>query len=226
MIARLRGTVAHVSPDAVVLDVEGVGYEVNCLPRALEALSPGTEIVFSIETIVREDFIRLYGFASETERQCFRVLTGVQGVGARHALSILQILPPSALYDAIAAEDVTAISRAHGIGKKIAQRLVSELQSKLGILATETGAGLPNAGAIPGAVPPAVPGPASLPAGATPGAADAANGGASRADAVSALVNLGYDRSEAHRAVAKAGQDDDRDVETLITGALKELAIL
>ncbi|MEO0320558.1 MAG: Holliday junction branch migration protein RuvA [Pseudomonadota bacterium] len=223
MIARLMGTVAHISSDALVLDVQGVGYEVNCLPRALEALQPGVEATFSIETIVREEFIRLYGFTSEAERQCFRILTGVQGVGARHALSILQILPPAALYDAIAAEDVTAISRAHGIGKKIAQRLVTELQSKLGTLAIEVGAGMPLASAAKNGVKPSPSANAETQPVTPSGEADGRGG---RADAVSALVNLGYDRSEAHRAVAKAGQGGNDDVEILITGALKELAIL
>jgi len=211
MIARLKGTVAVISTESIVIDVNGVGYEVNAVPRLLAGVNAGEETVLAIETVVREDFIRLYGFSNEAERQCFRILTGVQGVGARHALAILQVLPPAQLYDAVAAEDVTAISRAHGIGKKIAQRIATELQSKLGALAGEVGAGfgLPAANVVPTA---------------GNGAAPAPDTGV-RADAVSALINLGYDRTDAHRAVATAAQSGTiNNVEALITGALKELS--
>lgn len=214
MIARLKGTVAAIGTETAILDVNGVGYEVNAIPRLLGALNAGEAATLAIETIVREDFIRLYGFGSESDRQCFRILTGVQGVGARHALAILQVLPPAQLYDAVAAEDVTAISRAHGIGKKIAQRIATELQSKLGALAGGVGAGFAPA--------------PNVAANASPdGNIDAPTSGdaSSRADAVSALVNLGYDRTDAHRAVASAAQADNAPgVEALITGALKELS--
>jgi Holliday junction DNA helicase RuvA len=154
----------------------------------------------SIETVVREDLIRLYAFASEEERRAFRLLQGVQGVGARHALSVLAVLPPADLYDAVASEDFAAVERAHGVGKKLAQRIVSELGSKLGSLAPASGATLAQAVR-----------------------SNAAEGGA-RSDAISALVNLGYEGLAARRAVALASDAGEADVATLIKRALKELA--
>jgi len=206
MIGSLKGTVAAVDVETALIDVGGVGYEIYGSARTLQNLAVGEAAALSIETIVREDFIKLYGFESASERQSFRLLQSVQGVGAKHALAILQVLPPDDLYDAIAAEDTTAVSRAHGVGKKIAQRIVTELQSKLGALAGSTGAGL------------------TVAARKTAGAA-AKSGGAS-ADAVSALANLGYDGVEARRAVAAAANavGVDAEVGVLIKQALKELA--
>jgi Holliday junction DNA helicase RuvA len=201
MIGRLTGTVASVDLDTALIDVMGVGYEVHGHARLLSHLAAGETATLSIETIVREDLIRLYGFENEAERRAFRLLTSVQGVGAKHALSVLQVLPPDDLYDAIAAEDVTAIARAHGVGKKLAQRIATELQSKLGGLAAQGGASLKVVARKMGAK---EEGPASA-----------------KADAVSALVNLGYDGVEARRAVSAAG---DGDVAELIKRALKELA--
>jgi len=150
--------------------------------------------------------IRLYGFESEAERQCFRLLQSVQGVGAKSALNILQIMPPAELYDAVAAEDVAAISRAHGVGKKIAQRIATELQSKIGALAGVTGEKLTVM--------------ARKMAGETSNPALAA-----RADAVSALAHLGYEGVEARRAVALAAEGkESAGVEDLIKAALQELA--
>lgn len=199
MIGRLKGTVASVDADTALIDVMGVGYEVHGHARLLSDLAPGEAATLSIETIVREDLIRLYGFENEAERRAFRLLTGVQGVGARHALSVLQVLPPDDLYDAIAAEDVTSLSRAHGVGRKLAQRIATELASKIGSLAAQGGATLKVAAKKMG------------------GAPETSN----RADAVSALVNLGYDGVEARRAVAAAG---DGEVAELIKRALRELA--
>lgn len=199
MIGRLTGTVASVDLDTALIDVMGVGYEVHAHARLLSNLAVGEPTTLSIETIVREDLIRLYGFENEAERRAFRLLTSVQGVGARHALSVLQVLPPDDLYDAIAAEDVTSLSRAHGVGKKLAQRIATELASKIGTLAAQGGASLKVVAKKMGAAPDA----------------------SARADAVSALVNLGYDGVEARRAVAGAG---DGDVADLIKRALKELA--
>lgn len=201
MIGRLNGTVASLDTDTALIDVMGVGYEVHAHARLLAHLAVGEAATLSIETIVREDLIRLYGFENEAERRAFRLLTSVQGVGARHALSVLQVLPPDDLYDAIAAEDVTSLARAHGVGKKLAQRIASELQSKLGTLAAAGGPALKVVARKMAA-----------------GEAPAPN---ARADAVSALVNLGYDGVEARRAVAAAG---DGDVAELIKRALKELA--
>ncbi len=203
MIGRLRGTVVSVGEDAALLDVGGVGYEVYAHARLLSRLQPGEAAALSIETLVREDLIRLYGFESESERQAFRLLQSVQGVGARHALSVLEVLPPDALYDAIAAEDVAALCRAHGVGKKLAQRLCVELQGKLGALA--------GAGGNPFA--------ASV---RKPASSDTSS--SAKADAVSALANLGYDGIDARRAVNAAAESGDADVGALIKRALKELA--
>ncbi|MEM9494951.1 MAG: Holliday junction branch migration protein RuvA [Pseudomonadota bacterium] len=205
----LKGTVAALGAETAVIDVGGVGYEIYAAPRLLQCLAVGEAAMLSVETIVREDLIRLFGFENEAEKQCFRLLQSVQGVGAKHALSILQILPPPDLYDAVAAEDVTAISRAHGVGKKIAQRIATELESKVGALAGATGE------------------PLTVAARATAGAAvsnkDPAAG--ARADAVSALSNLGYDGAAARKAVARAAEGlDAPGVEALIKAALKELA--
>jgi Holliday junction DNA helicase RuvA len=206
MIGRLKGTVAVIDEDWAIIDVGGVGYEVHAHGRLLSHLAVGEAATLSIETLVREDLIRLFGFETENERRAFRLLQSVQGVGARHALSILQVLPPDDLYDAISAEDVTALSRAHGVGKKLAQRIATELQSKLGSLAAQTGAALTQA--------------ARKTVASKEGAAPSA-----KADAVSALINLGYDGVEARRAVNAAGANDEKaDVATLIKQALKELA--
>ena len=207
MIGRLKGTVAAIGEETVLIDVMGVGYEAFAAPRILQKLSVGEATTLSIETYVREDVIRLYGFESEHERQCFRLLQSVQGVGAKHGLAILQVLSPSELYDAVAAEDVTAISRAHGVGKKLAQRIATELQSKVGSLAPSTGEVL------------------TMAARKKAGAAPADPSLAAKADAVSALANLGYDGVEARRAVAQAAEAmDSPGVEALIKAALKELA--
>lgn len=199
MIGRLKGTVASVDIDTVLIDVGGVGYEVHAHARTLGQLGPGEPATLSIETIVREDMIRLYGFESEAERRAFRLLQSVQGVGARHALSVLQVLPPDDLYDAIAAEDATSIARAHGVGKKLAQRITSELASKIGGVAGAAGPALKIVAR-------------KMAAGGAPDA---------KADAVSALVNLGYDGVEARRAVNAAGEGE---VAEIIRRALKELA--
>ena len=207
MIGRLKGTVAAIDVDTALLDVAGVGYEVHAHARLLSHLAVGEAATLSIETIVREDLIRLYGFENEGERRAFRLLTGVQGVGAKHALAVLQVLPPDDLYDAIAAEDVTAISRAHGVGKKLAQRIATELQSKLGALAGASGATLKVVAR-------------KMASGAATPATNA------RADAVSALSHLGYDGVEARRAVSLAAETagEGAAVEELIKRALKELA--
>ena len=214
MIGRLKGLVISVAEETALIDVNGVGYEIHGSPRVLQNLRPGEEATLSIETLVREDLIRLYGFPSEHERSAFRLLQSVQGVGARHALNVLQVLSPSELYDAVTAEDVTAVARAHGVGKKLAQRIVTELQSKAGALAGASGEVFSLA--------------ARKKAAANSAPSDPAL--AAKADAVSALANLGYDGMEARRAVARAAEGLDAldkgnlGVEALIRAALKELA--
>ncbi len=212
MIGRLKGTVASVDAETAIIDVGGVGYEVYAHARLLSHLAPGEAASLSIETIVREDMIRLYAFENEAERAAFRLLQSVQGVGARHALSVLQVLPPGDLYDAIAAEDVTAIARAHGVGRKIAQRIATELQSKLGALAATGGAALTVAARRAAAGQSAM-----APVSAATGA---------RADAVSALINLGYDGVEARRVVGavSGAAGPEADTADLIRRALRELA--
>ena len=205
MIGRLKGTVAGIGEETALIDVMGVGYEAYATPRLLQRLVVGDMATLSIETVVREDMIRLYGFENESERKSFRLLQSVQGVGAKHALALLQVLTPSEIYDAVAAEDVTAISRAHGVGKKLAQRIVTELATKIGAIAG-SGESFTLAARKKTASP-----------------ADPAL--AARADAVSALSNLGYDGVEARRAVALAAEAlDSPGVEALIKAALKELS--
>lgn len=131
MIGKLRGVIDSYGDDSVILDVHGVGYLVHCSARTLQSLpSPGEAATISIETWVREDQIRLYGFAIDLEREWFRILTGVQGVGARVALAILGTLKVSDLANAIALGDKAQIARTPGVGPKLAQRLITELKDK------------------------------------------------------------------------------------------------
>jgi len=206
VIAQLTGTVAEIGEDFAVIDCNGVGYHAQCSARTLERLPPvGGVATLKVETLMREDSIRLLGFAERAERDWFRLLVTVQGVGPRIALAILSILDAETLLAAIAAGDKAAVARADGVGPKLAQRIVSELKDKAGSMffAGGAGAAAPRGGA---------PAPA--------GAAGAAN------DAVSALVNLGYRQAEAFTAVAKAAQAQGAaaTVDALIRAGLKELA--
>jgi len=203
VIGKLKGLVDATGEGWVIVDVGGVGYEVHCASRTLARLpARGQSVELAIETHVREDAIRLFGFANELERRWFRLLQGVQGVGTRLALAILSTLEPNEIANAIALGDKAAISRAPGVGPKVAQRLIGELRDKA--------PGLVEAGAA---------------AAALPEGADMQDGTA-MGDAVSALTNLGYPAAQASAAVATAMREagEDAPAETLIRLGLKELA--
>jgi holliday junction DNA helicase RuvA len=206
MIGRLRGKVEAQGEDWVILDVGGVGYEIFCSSRVLAwAAAQEGEVIFAIETHVREDQIRLFGFQSETERQWFRLLQSVQGVGARVALSILGTLTLQDIANAIALGDKAAVSRAPHVGPKLAVRIVTELKDKAPVLS------LASISASP----------ATTGKGKGGAAASSAN-----AEAISALVNLGYQQIQASVAVAAASRElgDGASTEALIRRGLKELA--
>lgn len=204
MIGKLKGVVDSVEEDHVILDVQGVGYLVLCGARTLSRLpKPGEAAALLIETHVREDAIRLYGFASEGERDWFRLLQNVQGVGAAVALGVLGVLGPDELASAIALQDKAAVARAPKVGPKLAARIVAELKDKA-----------PLMGSVDS------------------GAAMLASEGAAKLapkpvqDAISALVNLGYGRPQAALAVAASVKALGEAAETgaLIRRGLKELA--
>ncbi len=202
MIAKLAGLVDQVGPDAAVIDVGGVGYLAFCSTRTISNLPPaGSPVTLLIETHVREDHIHLYGFTDAAERDWFRQLTTVQGVGARLALAILSAVSPEELGLTILAQDKAALTRADGVGPRLAARIVNELRDKVGGAAA---AAAPTAPITP--------------------ATDQNAGPA--ADAVSALVNLGYRRAEAFGAVATAARrlGGAADAGALIRGGLQELA--
>ena len=204
MIGKLKGVIDSYGEDFVILDVHGVGYHVQCPARVLQSLPPeGEAAVLSIETFVREDQIRLFGFASDLEREWFRMLMTVQGVGAKVALGILGILKPGEIANSIALQDKATISRAPGVGKRVAERIVTELKSK-------------------------APAFADADSGTVQLASEISENTASRpvADAVSALVNLGYGGPQAAAAVATAQRTAGEDAGTakLIRLGLKELS--
>jgi Holliday junction DNA helicase RuvA len=198
MIAQLTGRVDALSDGTCVIDVGGVGYLVQASSRTLSALpQPPAAAKVLVETHVREDAIVLYGFADSAERDWFRLLTTVQGVGGRVALAILSALSPRDLIGAIAAGDKASLTRAQGVGPRLAVRLLTELKDKTGTMPASTGvATMPIAAATP---------------------AD---------DALSALVNLGYRRPEAQQTVARVLErlGDAATLDALIRDSLKELA--
>jgi holliday junction DNA helicase RuvA len=201
MIAKLAGVVDQIGPEAAVIDVGGVGYLAFCSTRTISRLpAVGSPASLLIETHVREDHIHLYGFADAAEREWFRRLTTVQGVGARLALAILSAITPEQLGLAILAQDKAALTRADGVGARLATRIVTELRDKVG-----SGAAFATPSMPAGPLSDADPGPA--------------------ADAVSALVNLGYRRSEAFSAVAVASRrlGGEADAGALIRAGLQEL---
>jgi Holliday junction DNA helicase RuvA len=204
MIGKLTGTIDSLGEDFVVLDVHGVGYLVYCSARTLHELpAVGKAAALAIETHVREDQIRLFGFLSAAEREWFRLLQTVQGVGAKVALAILSTLRPADLATAIAMRDKAAITRAPGVGPKVAERIVTELKDKSPALAAVDPAVVRLSGALEDK---RAPGPVS--------------------DAVSALINLGYDRPQAMAAISAAVRDagEGADTARLIRLGLKELA--
>src|SRR5690242_7456579 len=204
MIGKLRGTIDSYGEDFVVVDVHGVGYLVHCSSRTLQAL-PGTgeAVTFAIETHVREDQIRLFGFLSDVEREWFRLLQTVQGVGTKVALSVLSTLKPADLASAIAMRDKAMVARTPGVGPKVAERIVTELKDKAPAYTNVDPALVRLSGAL-----------------------DDKRAPAPVTDAVSALVNLGYAQAQAAAAIAAAARSAGEGAEatTLIRLGLRELA--
>ena len=201
MIGKLKGVVDRVDEDAIILDVNGVGYVVSCSSRTLQNLPRvGEAATLAIETQVREDSIRLFGFLLDAERDWFRLLQSVQGVGAKVALAILSILSPADLALAIAAQDKAMVARASGVGPKLAARIVAELKDR-------------------------APAPGEITFEKPTGEGAAAVSEAAR-DAISALCNLGYGRPQAVNAVALSVKalGEQADAGALIRRGLKELA--
>ena len=202
MIGKLRGKVDAIGESFLIVDVNGVGYEVQASARTLRNLKIGEEVSLTIDTHVREDTIRLFGFSRELERSWFRTLQTVQGVGSKVALALLGTLSPQELANAIALSDWASVEEAPGIGKKLAQRIVAELKDKAPALSV---AGL-HVADVAGAAPPPR--------------------GNAAAEAMSALTNLGYPPAQASSAIATAMRELGEEAETakLIRRGLKELA--
>jgi holliday junction DNA helicase RuvA len=202
MIGKLKGIIDSYGEDHVILDVNGVGYLVHCSARTLQALpSAGAPVALAIETYVREDQIRLFGFLYDGEREWFRLLQTVQGVGTRVALSILGTLTPADLASAIALRDKAMVSRAPGVGPKVAERIVTELKDKAPAYADLDPAVIRLSGAL-----------------------DERRDPQPVSDAVSALVNLGYGQPQAAAAIAAAARaaGEGADAKSLIRLGLKE----
>lgn len=204
MIGSLNGVVAAVGEDTALIEVAGIGYVVQAGARTLSRLRTGETVKLFIETHVREDAIRLFGFDSEEERAWFAHLQTIPGVGAKVALGILDAMPPAMLIDAVALQDKAAFARANGVGPKLAARLATELAAKQGpkgFIAINGGVSVSRMSAHAPAT-------------------------GSRAEAVSALVNLGIDQSSAARAVSAAAKQFDADAPApeLIRAALKEVS--
>jgi len=202
MIAKLRGIIDSVGEDWVILDVNGVGYQVSCSAQTLARLEkPGAPATFHTEMRMRDEVPHLYGFVERAELEWFRTLTIVQGVGAKVALAILSVLTPEALVLALAAGDKAALSRADGVGPKLAARIAAELKDKAQNLSLRIV--VDRADAAPGKPPPAQ---------------------QPNAEAVSALVNLGYGRADAFAAVMAVAAKGEQPLNELIRLALRELS--
>jgi len=205
MIGKLKGVVDSYGEDFIILDVHGVGYVVQCSGRTLQALPrPGEAVALSIETQVREDAIRLFGFREDAEREWFRLLQSVQGVGSKLALAILSVFDAGELASAVASRDKAKLQRAQGVGARLAERLVSELKDKVAAFAGAD----PLVARLAGAVEER----AGLPQPV--------------ADAISALVNLGYGQPQASAAIAAAlkSAGEAAPAKDLVKLGLKELA--
>jgi Holliday junction DNA helicase RuvA len=204
MIGKLKGIIDSYGEDFVILDVGGVGYQVQCSARTMQALpAPGEAATLSIETYVREDQIKLFGFTSDVEREWFRLLQTVQGVGAKVALAVLGTLRPSELAEAIALRDRASVSRTPGVGPKVAERIVTELKDKVPKFTSLDPAVVQLSGAL-----------------------EEKRAPRPVMDAVSALVNLGYGQPQAAAAIAAAARNagEGADTAALIRHGLKELA--
>lgn len=215
MIAKLKGIIDTIGEDYCIIDVSGVGYLVFASAKTLSKMIKGAAASLLIETVVREDSITLYGFADAWEKEWFNTLTKVQGVGAKVCLSILSVLGPNQLAQAVSAQDKASFTRASGVGPKLAARIVTELKDKIvTIPITDSIKEIemnPNQETenYEDSI-------AMLNASSDPSKTD---------DAISALVNLGYQRLEAYRAVNKAAMSaPDADTPALIKLALKEFA--
>ena len=206
MIGKLRGKVDSIGESHAIIDVNGVGYDVQLSARTLRNLKIGDEVSLTIDTHVREDAIRLYGFQSEIERNWFRTLQSVQGVGSKVALGVLGVLSTQDLANAIALGNWAAVEQAPGVGKKLAQRITAELKDKAPALSA---AGLHVPQVAPGGNVDEMPA-----------------SGVAAAEAVSALTNLGYNPAQAMAAVAAAVKELGAETDTakLIRRGLKELA--
>ena len=203
MIGKLKGSIDALGEAHVIVDVHGVGYEVHASARTLRQLQVGQEVSLAIETHVREDAIRLFGFASETERAWFRTLQTIQGVGSKVALAVLSTLSSEELANAIALQNWAAVEQSPGVGKKLAQRIVAELKNKAPLSAA--GLNVPSIGRKGG-----------------PSVAESSPA----AEAISALMNLGYQPAQASQAVAAAAAELGAAADTpkLIRRGLRELA--
>jgi Holliday junction DNA helicase RuvA len=204
MIGKLKGIIDSYGEDFVILDVGGVGYMVHCSARTLQAMpAQGEPAVLAIETHVREDQIRLFGFLSDVEREWFRLLQTVQGVGTRVALSILGTLKPADLANAVAMRDKAAVSRAPGVGPKVAERIVTELKDKAPSYSNIDPAVIRLSGAL-----------------------EERRAPQPLTDAISALVNLGYGQPQAAAAIAAAAREagDGADTARLVRLGLRELS--
>ncbi len=204
MIGKLKGVIESYGEDTVIVDVNGVGYEVHCSARTMQELPGiGQPATLSIETHVREDQIRLFGFVTEIEREWFRLLQTVQGVGVKVALAVLGTLKPAELASAIAMRDKAMVARTPGVGSKVAERIVTELKDKAPAYTNIDPALVRLSGAL-----------------------DDKRAPAPVTDAVSALVNLGYAQAQAAAAIAVATRSAGEGAEatTLIRLGLRELA--